>query len=99
MAAGARDLPGLADPLVAAGCDCRSTETRVLAIVQSPRSPEHFTAHSGRTGLAIAPTFSRGPRGVVVAHHAFVVRRPEGLEPEWLCGYCIVRNPSRLDLG
>jgi hypothetical protein len=99
MAACPRDLPRLADPLVAAGWDCGSAEAWVLAVVQSPRSPEHFTAHSGRTGLAPASGFSRGRRGVVAAHHALVVRRPERLEAAWPCGYCFVRNPHRVALG
>src|SRR5882672_381308 len=99
MAAYARDLPGLADHLVALGWDCGSAEAWVLALVRSPRSPEHFASHSGRTDLAAASGFSRGRRCVVVAHLALVVRRPKRLEAEWPCDYCFVRNPHRVALG
>jgi len=77
MAACSRDIVGLADFLVATGCDCGSAEAWVLAFVRSPRSQEYFASHSGRTGLAAASVVSRGRRGVVVARRALVVRRPE----------------------
>src|SRR6476659_2543462 len=96
MAPCTRDLPRLADPLVGTGCDRGSAEARVLACVQSPRSPEHFASHSGRTGLAAASGFSPGRRDVVVAHLALVVRRPTRMEAEWPCSYRFVRNPSRV---
>src|SRR5882672_6905533 len=99
MAACARDLPGLADHLLAIGWDCGSAEAWVLALVRSPRSPEHFAVHSGCTGLAPASRFSCGRRGVAVAHLAFVVRRPKRLEAEWSCDYYLVRNPHRVALG
>lgn len=99
MAACARDLPGLADPLVATGCDCGSAEAWVLARVQSTRSPERFASHPGRTDLAAASGFSPGRRGVVVAHLAWVVRRPRRLEAEWHYCHCFVRNPNRVALA